>query len=135
MKGYVSNIEQDSIANENFRKVLYTAKHCQLVLMSLLPNEEIGEEVHQLDQFFRVESGEGKTVIDGVETVIGDGTAIIVPEGARHNVINTSSDKPLKLYTIYSPANHRDGVIHVTKTEAEADEGPDGEHFDGKTTE
>jgi len=135
MKGFISNIEQDAIANENFRKVLYTAKHCQLVLMSLLPNEEIGDEVHTLDQFFRIESGEGKVVIDGVETLIADGSAIIVPEGARHNVINTSADKSLKLYTIYSPANHRDGVIHLTKVEAEADEGPDGEHFDGKTSE
>lgn len=135
MKGYISNIEQEALANENFRKVLYTAKHSQLVLMSLLPKEEIGEEIHKLDQFFRVESGEGKVIIDGVETIVTDGSAIVVPEGARHNLINTSSDKTLKLYTIYSPANHRDGIVHVTKAAADADEGPDGEHFDGKTSE
>jgi len=132
MKGYVSNIEQETLANENFRKVLYTAPHSQLVLMSLLPNEEIGEEVHQLDQFFRIESGEGKVVIDGVETLVADGSAIVIPEGAKHNVINISADKALKLYTIYSPAEHKDGVIHVTKQEA-LDDATD--EFDGKTSE
>ena len=132
MIGYVANIEQDTLANENFRKVLYTAKHSQLVLMSLLPNEEIGEEVHTLDQFFRIESGEGKVVIDGVETLITDGSAIIVPEGARHNVINISADKSLKLYTIYSPAEHKDGVIHPTKQEAINDT---TDEFGGKTSE
>ena len=132
MTGYIANIEQETLTNENFRKVVYTAKHSQLVLMSLLPNEEIGEEVHELDQFFRIESGEGKVVIDGVETIISDGSAIVVPEGARHNVINTSVDKTLKLYTIYSPAEHKDGVVYATKAEAVLDE---SDHFDGLTTE
>ena len=132
MKGYVSNIEQETLANENFRKVLYTAPHSQLVLMSLLPGEEIGEEVHHLDQFFRIESGEGKVVIDGVETLVADGSAIVIPEGAKHNVINISADKALKLYTIYSPAEHKDGVIHITKQEA-LDDATD--EFDGKTSE
>lgn len=132
MKGYISNIEQETLANENFRRVLYTAPHSQLVLMSLNPGEEIGEEVHKLDQFFRIESGEGKVVIDGVETAIGDGSAIVVPEGARHNVINTSSTTALKLYTIYSPAEHLDGTMHATKEAAMADT---TDEFDGKTTE
>lgn len=131
MKGYISNIEKLSIENENFRRVLYTAKNSQLVLMSLKPLEDIGEEIHDVDQFFRCEAGEGKVVIDGVETAIGDGFAIVIPAGAKHNVINTSSDRPLKLYTIYSPAHHRDSVIHVTKEEAMLAK----EHFDGKTTE
>jgi mannose-6-phosphate isomerase-like protein (cupin superfamily) len=131
MKGYVVNIEKLSIENENFRQVLYTAKNSQLVLMSLKPGEDIGEEVHTLDQFFRCESGTGKAVLDGVEHEISDGTAVVVPAGAMHNIINTSVDAPLKLYTIYSPPNHRDGVLHATKEQAEADE----EEFDGKTTE
>lgn len=131
MKGYVVNINQLTKENENFRKVLYTAKNSQLVLMTLKPQEEIGEEVHTLDQFFRVEEGEGKVVIDGVEYDIKDDWAIVVPSGAKHNVINTSTDKPMKLYTIYSPPNHRDGVMHQTKEIAEADD----EHFDGATTE
>ena len=132
MKGYVTNIEKATEENENFRQVLYTAKHSQLVLMSLKPGEEIGEEVHDnIDQFFRFEDGKGKVVIDGAEHMVEDGSAVIVPAGARHNVINTSSDKPLKLYTIYSPPEHQDGVLRVTKEEAEANE----EHFDGKTTE
>lgn len=132
MTGYVSNIEQDSLANDNFRKVLYTAPHSQLVLMSLLPGEEIGEEVHQLDQFFRIESGSGKAVLDGVEHLISDGFAVVVPHGSRHNIINTSEQELLKLYTIYSPADHRDGVVHKTKTEALADT---SDQFDGKTSE
>ncbi|MCX6718969.1 MAG: cupin domain-containing protein [Candidatus Taylorbacteria bacterium] len=132
MTGFHSNIEKDTLANENFRKVLYTAKHCQLVLMCLQPKEEIGMEVHpDNDQFFRFESGEGKCIIDGHEYFIGDGSAIIVPCGAQHNVINTSSTETLKLYTIYSPAHHKDGIVRKTKTEAEAD----GPEFDGKTTE
>jgi mannose-6-phosphate isomerase-like protein (cupin superfamily) len=132
MKGYISNIEKDTKENENFRKVLYTAKHSQLVLMSLAPGEEIGEEIHpDVDQFFRFEEGEGKIVIDGVEYAVSDGFAVIVPAGAKHNVINTSTDKKLKLYTVYSPPNHRDGVVHQTKAIAEAD----NEHFDEKTTE
>lgn len=131
MKGYVVNINQLTKENENFRKVLYTAKNSQLVLMALKPGEEIGEEVHTLDQFFRIEEGEGKVVIDGIESDIKDEWAIVVPAGAKHNIINTSADKPLKLYTIYSPPNHRDGVIHQTKEIAEADD----EHYDGTTTE
>lgn len=126
------NIEKASLENEYFRKVLYTAKNSQLVVMSLKPGEEIGAEVHHLDQFIRVEAGEGKAVLDGVEHAIGDGIAIVVPAGARHSIINTSKDKPIKLYTVYSPPNHKDGVIHKTKADAEADE---GEHFEGKTTE
>lgn len=131
MKGYVASIEKLSLENENFRKVLYTAKNSQLVVMSLLPGEDIGEEIHQLDQFIRVESGEGKAVLDDVPHEIKDGFVVVVPAGAKHNIINTSSDKFLKLYTLYSPPNHKDGVIHKTKVDAERDE----EHFDGKTTE
>lgn len=132
MKGYVTNIEQLAKENENFRHVLYTAKHSQLVLMSLRPGEEIGEEAHDnVDQFFRIDAGEGKAIIEGEEHDIENGDAIVIPSGTKHNIINTSVDEPLKLYTIYSPPNHRDGVIHVTKEEAETDD----EHFDGKTTE
>ncbi len=130
MKGYVTNIEKDALDNENFRSVLYTAKNCQLVLMSLEQGEEIGEEVHQLDQFFRVEKGEGKVIIDDIAHSITDGSAIIVPAGVLHNIINTG-DLPMKLYTLYSPPNHLDGIVHKTKADAEADE----EQFDGKTTE
>ncbi|MEK7477941.1 MAG: cupin domain-containing protein [Patescibacteria group bacterium] len=118
MTGYITNIEQDSLQNANFRKVLYTAPHSQLVLMSLKPNEEIGEEVHELDQFIRVEVGEGKAILDGVETPLANGSAVVIPQGTRHNIINTSAVKEMKLYTIYSPAEHRDGVIHATKQEA-----------------
>jgi len=131
-KGFCSNIEKDTLGNENFRKVLYTGKHSQLVLMSLIPNEEIGMEVHtDNDQFFRFEKGEGKVIIDGNEYVVGDGFAVIVPAGAQHNVINTSATDSLKLYTIYSPAHHQDGIVMPTKAEAEAST----EEFDGKTTE
>ncbi|MEK7629486.1 MAG: cupin domain-containing protein [Patescibacteria group bacterium] len=131
MKGYVNNIEQESINNENFRHVLYTSKNSQLVLMSLKPGEDIGAEVHHLDQFIRCEQGEGKAILDGVEHLISDGFAIVVPAGANHNIINTSDDKPLKLYTVYSPPNHIDGLVHKTKEEAMADD----EEYDGKTTE
>lgn len=131
MKGYVVNIEKTTLANDYFRKVLYTAKNCQLVVMSLKAGEDIGEEIHQLDQFIRCESGEGKAVLNDVVHKISDGFAIIIPAGVKHNIINTSGDKPLKLYTVYSPPNHRDKVIHKTKKEAEANE----EHYDGKTTE
>lgn len=131
MKGYVANIETLALENENFRKVLYTAKNSQLVLMSLKPGEEIGEEVHELDQFIRIESGSGKAILDGVEHDLRDGTAVVIPAGTKHNVVNTSSDKPLKLYTLYSPPNHKDGTVHATKRDAEANE----EHFDGATTE
>ena len=130
MKGYVINIEEAAKENNDFRRVLYTAKNSQLVLMNLKAGEEIGMEMHTLDQFFRVEKGEGKAVIDGVEHEIRDGSAIVVPAGNNHNIINTGSQE-MKLYTIYSPPNHRDGVIHATKEIAEADD----EHFDGETTE
>ncbi|MGZ4970343.1 MAG: cupin domain-containing protein [Methylobacter sp.] len=131
MKGFVQDIEELAVNNEEFRQVLYTAKNCQLVVMALKPGEEIGAEVHQLDQFFRVEEGEGEVVLDGVRTAIQDGFAIVVPAGTNHNVINTGGSAPLKLYTLYAPPNHRDGVIHHTRDDAEAD----NEHFDGKTTE
>jgi len=122
MSGFVTNIEEKTLENENFRKVIYTAEHGQIVLMRLLPKEEIGMEVHETtDQFFRIESGEGKVIINGDEHFIKDGTAILVPAGDRHNVINTSDDSSLKLYTIYMPPHHRDGVIHKTKEDAEAD--------------
>ena len=110
------------MANENFREVLFTAKHCQLVVMHLQPAEEIGMEVHTLDQFIRVEAGEGVAILDGVETAISDGWAVVVPAGANHNIVNSSIDKPLKLYTVYAPPEHRDGTIHATKAEAMADE-------------
>jgi mannose-6-phosphate isomerase-like protein (cupin superfamily) len=131
MKGYVINIELASKKNEYFRNVLYTAKNSQLVVMSLKPGEEIGEEIHQLDQFIRCEQGTGKAVLDGKEHSISDGFAIVVPAGAKHNIINTSTDVSMKLYTVYSPPNHKDGTIHETKEQAEANE----EHFDGIATE
>lgn len=122
MTGFVSNIEQETLTNNNFRRVLFTAPHSQLVLMSLAPNEEIGVEVHaNVDQFFRVEQGEGKVVLNGEDQPLSDGTAIVVPAGTEHNVINTGN-KALKLYTIYSPPQHKDGTIHKTKAEAIADE-------------
>ena len=130
MKGYVQNIESIAVKNEEFRRVVYTAKNCQLVVMALKPKEEIGAEVHKLDQFFRVEEGTGEVVLDGVRTDISSGFAVLVPAGMNHNIINTGSE-PMKLYTIYSPPNHRDGVVHHTRAEAEKD----NEHFDGKTTE
>lgn len=130
MKGFVRDIEDLSIKNDEFRRVLYTAKHCQLVVMSLRPKEEIGAETHKLDQFFRVEKGTGEAVLDGVSTAIGPGFAILVPAGTNHNIINTGSIS-LKLYTLYAPPNHRDGVVHHTRADAAAD----SEHFDGKTTE
>ena len=132
MKGFNANIEKETLENINFRKVLYTGEHSQLVLMSLKPNEEIGMEVHpDNDQFFRFEKGEGKCIIDGNEYSLKDGSSIVVPSGAEHNIINTSSTEDLKLYTIYSPAHHQDGVVRATKAEAEAN----GPEFDGKTTE
>ena len=132
MKGYVGAIEKDTRENSNFRRVLYTGKHSQLVLMRLRPGEEIGSEVHKdRDQFFRFEKGEGKVVIDGVAHRVTDGNAVIVPAGAKHNVINTSRKEDLKLYTLYSPAEHQDKVVRRTKAEAMAKP----EEFDGKTTE
>jgi len=131
MKGYITNIEKEALGNDYFRKVLYTAHYSQLVLMSLLPEEEIGEEVHGLDQFLRVESGTGKAVLDGVEHPIADGSAIVVPAGTRHNIINTSATDPMKLYTLYSPPDHEEALIHPTKADAMKGDKP----FNGKTTE
>jgi len=132
MKGFNANIEKETLKNKKFRKVLYTAKHCQLVLMSLKPKEDIGMEVHHdNDQFFRFEQGEGKCIIDGHEYKLGNGSVIIVPAGAKHNIINTSTKEELKLYTIYSPAHHKDGVERTTKADAEKD----SPEFDGKTSE
>ena len=130
MKGFVQDIEELAVKNDEFRRVLYTAPHCQLVVMALEPKEEIGAEVHTLDQFFRVEAGTGEAIVDGVRTAIRAGFAIVVPAGANHNIINTGT-VPLKLYTLYAPPNHRDGVVHHTRVEAEAD----NEQFDGRTTE
>ena len=119
-KGFVANIEKETLDNKNFRKVLYTSKHGQVVVMSVPPMVELGMEVHETsDQFFRFESGEGKIIIDGEEAKISDGFAAVVPAGSQHNVINTSNKKPLKLYTIYMPPHHKDGVIHKTKEDAE----------------
>lgn len=131
MKGYKGNIEKLTGANELFRQVVYTAKHSQLVIMNLKPLEEIGMEVHDVDQFFRFESGEGKVIIDGNEYAVGDGDVVIVPEGAQHNVINTSQTETLKLYTIYAPPHHKDGIVRATRAEAIAD----APEFDGITTE
>lgn len=131
MKGYVTNIERLTEENTNFRKVLYTAKHLQLVIMAIKPGQDIGEEVHELDQFIRCESGSGIAVLDGVEHKISDGFVVVIPSGTKHNVINTSKNDDLKLYSIYSPPEHRDGVVHNTKKEAEEKE----EHFDGRTSE
>lgn len=132
MKGFKAAMEKETLANTNFRKVLYTSKHSQLVLMSLKPSEDIGEEIHaDNDQFFRFESGHGKCVIDGHEYLVEDGDAIIVPAGAKHNIINVSASERLNMYTIYSPAHHKDGILRTTKAEAEANEAD----FDGVTTE
>lgn len=130
MKGFVRDIEGMAVANSDFRRVLYTSGHCQLVLMSIVPGGEIGMEVHHLDQFFRVEEGSGEAILDGVSTPIRAGFAVLVPAGANHNIVNTGS-VPLKLYTLYAPPNHRDGVVHHARAEAEAD----SEEYDGRTTE
>jgi mannose-6-phosphate isomerase-like protein (cupin superfamily) len=132
VKGFKSNIEKEALANTNFRKVLYTGKHIQLVLMSLKGGEEIGEEIHQNnDQFFRFESGNGKCIINGNEYTVTNGDAIIVPAGAKHNIINTDPAKELKMYTLYAPPQHKEGVVRATKKDAESNEAK----FDGKTTE
>lgn len=132
MKGFNSNIEKDTSENNNFRKVLYSGKHLQLVLMSLKVGEEIGEEIHHdNDQFFRFEGGIGKCIVDENEYSVKDGDALIVPAGAKHNIINSGKEKDLKMYTIYAPPHHKDGIIRATKEEAEANE----EEFDGQTTE
>ena len=132
MKGLKNNIEEEALKNENFRKVLYSGKHLQVVLMSLKPGEEIGMEIHEsTDQFFRFEGGKGKCIIDGNEYKVENGDAIVVPAGAKHNVINTDSVKGLKMYTIYAPPHHLDGLINATKKDAETKD----VEFDGKTTE
>lgn len=131
-KGYKDNIEKLTLENDNFRQVLYTAGHCQLVLMSLQPGEEIGSEVHEDgDQFFRFEKGQGKVIINETEYLVIDGDSVIVPANSQHNVINASASEPLKLYTIYAPPHHKDGVVRKTKEEAESN----APEFDGTTTE
>lgn len=130
MHGFVQNIEKMAIDNTDFRHVIYTSKNSQIVLMSIKVGEEIGAETHHLDQFFRVEAGKGKVILDGEEHEVSDGSAILIPEGTLHNVINTG-DTDLKLYSIYTPPQHEDGTVHHTKAEADAAE----EHFDGHTTE
>jgi len=131
MKGYIANIEQLSLENEYFRKVLYTDARLQLVLMTLRPAEDIGEEVHHLDQFIRIEKGSGKAVLNGVETALADGSVIVIPQGMRHNIVNTSATEPLRLYTLYAPPDHKDKLIHKTKADALANDLP----FDGVTSE
>lgn len=131
MKGYIINIEMATKENTDFRRVLYTAKHSQLVVMSLAPEEEIGKETHTLDQFIRLEEGEGLAILNGVEHAIKADDSIVIPAGTEHNIVNTSADKAMKLYTIYSPPEHEDGTVHKTKADAMAAH----EHFDDKTTE
>lgn len=132
MKGFKASIEKETVENDNFRKVLYTSKHSQLVLMCLQPSEDIGFEIHKdNDQFFRFESGKGKCIIDGAEYSVTDGDAIVVPAGAKHNIMNISQTEKLKMYTIYSPAHHKEGIIRKTKKEAMENEA----EFDGVTTE
>lgn len=131
MRGYIVNIEEATARNEHYREVLFTAHHTQLVLMSLKPGEEIGEEVHDLDQFIRFEAGEGSVILDGKTHHVGDGYAVVIPAGTRHNVINRSRTTSLKLYSLYSPPEHKDKIIHRTKQDADADE---HHHFDGKTS-
>jgi len=131
MQGYITDIEKATKENNNFRQVLYTGKNSQLVVMRLKPGEEIGEETHSLDQFIRLEKGRGRVIMDGAEKEIKEDYAVVIPAGAKHNIIN-DGEKEMKLYTIYSPPEHKDGVIHKTKEEALADT---ADHFDGKTTE
>jgi mannose-6-phosphate isomerase-like protein (cupin superfamily) len=131
MKGFVGDIEDQAEGNSDFRRVVYTGKNLQLVLMSLKPGEDIGEEVHtDRDQFFRIEKGKGEVLIDGKRSKIKDDDAVLVPAGARHNIINTG-DKPMRLYTLYGPPEHRDGTVHATKVDAQKMK----EHFDGKVSE
>ena len=131
MKGYIVQLEEATRTNHHYRRVLFTAKHSQLVLMSLKPGEEIGEEVHELDQFIRFEEGEGAVVLDGKSHAVGDGFAVVIPAGTRHNVLNGSKTADLKLYSLYSPPEHKDGTIHKTKQDADADH---DHHFDGRTS-
>jgi mannose-6-phosphate isomerase-like protein (cupin superfamily) len=131
MKGFVGDIQDQAEGNSDFRRVIYTGKNIQLVLMSLKPGEDIGEEVHKdRDQFFRIEKGKGEVLIDGKRSKIKGDDAVLVPAGARHNIINTG-EKPLRLYTLYGPPEHRDGTVHATKADAQRMK----EHFDGKTSE
>lgn len=132
MKGFKTNIERDTLKNRNFRKVIYTGKNSQLVLMSLKPKEEIGLETHpENDQFLRFEGGIGRVLVNDSKYTVKDGDAVVIPAGAKHNVVNTSATEELKIYTIYSPPHHKDGTVHKTKEQAEKDD----EEFDGKTTE
>jgi mannose-6-phosphate isomerase-like protein (cupin superfamily) len=132
MKGHITNIEKDTLENENFRKVIFTAENMQLVLMSIEPNDEIGEEMHEdVDQFIRIEKGSGKAILNGEEYEIMDGSSVVIPAGVKHNIINSSAEEKLKLYTIYSPPEHRDGVIHQTKEDAMSDE---EDVFEGETS-
>lgn len=136
MKGYHANLEQLTLENQNFRQVLYTLKGMQLVVMSLQPGEDIGEEIHhENDQFFRFESGKGKVIIDDMVYEVEDGSTVVIPMGANHNIINTSDSEPLKMYTIYTPAHHKDQVVHATKDIAEAAEHAGTDEFDGTTSE
>lgn len=128
MKGYINNIEKETLENKDYRRVLYTAKNSQLVVMNIQPGDEIGMEVHELDQFIRIESGKGKAVLDDAEHEIEDDFAIVIPAGMKHNVINTG-DEELKLYSIYSPPEHKHGTVHATKADEKE------EHFDGETSE
>jgi mannose-6-phosphate isomerase-like protein (cupin superfamily) len=121
MKGYVGDIEKITLENTFFRQALYTDVNCQLVVMSLLPHEEIGEEIHDVDQFLRIEAGQGKAILDDEERELNDGSVVIVPAGVKHNIMNTG-ETSMKLHTLYMPPHHRDGIIHKTKAEAEADE-------------
>lgn len=123
MQGYLTDIERDTLANDNFRRVLFTGAHLQLVLMTLQPGEDIGRETHEEhDQFIRVEAGTGTVLLSGEEHPLHDGSAVVIPAGVEHNVTNTSGDEPLKLYTLYSPPEHPDGTVHRTRAEAEAAE-------------
>ena len=132
-KGYIKNIEKETLENDNFRKVLYTSEHLQLVVMSLFPGEDIGKEVHEThDQFIRIEKGKGIAFINGIETVVADDDVVIIPAGAEHNITNTGEEK-MKLYTLYAPPEHKEGTVHRTKEEAEQNH--DEDHFDGKTSE
>ncbi len=131
MKGYIVQIEAATRDNQHYRRVLFTAQHSQLVLMNLKPGEEIGEEVHELDQFIRFEKGEGTVVLDGEKHAVSDGFAVVIPTGTRHDVVNSGKTAPLKLYSLYSPPEHKDGIVHKTKQEADADH---DRHFDGRTS-
>jgi mannose-6-phosphate isomerase-like protein (cupin superfamily) len=128
-EGYVTNIERDTLANEDFRRVLFTGRNTQLVLMTLKPGEDIGQETHEEhDQFIRVEAGRGVAMLGGKEHALSDGVAVVIPAGVEHNIVNTSADSPLRLYTLYSPPEHADGTIHRTKSEAESEHPPASGH-------